>query len=433
MVKVSSWGRLTADEHDVQALSRQQLKRSAPLSQHDKGLTYGMGRSYGDVCLNPGKTLWRTEHLDRFIQFNSATGQLTCEAGVLLGDIQQAMIPQGWMLPVTPGTQFVTVGGAIANDIHGKNHHRFGSFGNQVLHFDLLRTDGQIIQCSPHKNADWFAATLGGMGLTGIITKACLQLRSVPGPWLNSETIPYANLSEFFDLADSSEHDWEYTVSWIDCYNKNKNRGLFMRANHMQHTANSAPKKKLTIPFSLPISMINRLSLPVFNSFYYTIKTRQLGAKPIHYENFLYPLDHILQWNRIYGRKGFFQYQCVVPRTDGKESITALLQIIAHSKQGSFLSVLKTFGNYPALGMMSFPQPGVTLALDFPNKNADTLKLFNRLDSIVKEAQGRVYMAKDACMSKELFIQGYPNLTKFLQYRDPNISSALAHRLMENM
>jgi FAD/FMN-containing dehydrogenase len=192
-----------------------------------------MGRSYGDACLNDGGYVWKTSHLDHFIDFDRKTGALSCEAGTLLRDIQRLVVPEGWMLPVTPGTQMVTVGGAIANDIHGKNHHAYGSFGNHVRSFRLLRSSGEIIDCTPSKNADWFAATLGGVGLTGIILSAHIQLRPVPGPWLATETIAYSNIQDFFRLANESEADYEYTVSWIDCVASGGGRGLFMRGNHV--------------------------------------------------------------------------------------------------------------------------------------------------------------------------------------------------------
>ena len=429
MVKMSSWGRLSADEHRVLRLSHNRL--NAISSSPKPGLAYGMGRSYGDVCLNPGNTLWNTRQLDYFIEFDAKTGILSCEAGVLLGEIQKIMIPRGWMLPVTPGTQFVTVGGAIANDIHGKNHHRLGSFGDHILSLSLLRTDGQIIECSSDKNSDWFSATIGGVGLTGLITKACVRLRPVSGPWFQSESIAYSSLKDFFQLADDSEQDWEYTVSWVDCYSKHKGRGIFVRGNQSDHDSPYVPPKKFSVPFTLPISLINRFSLPAFNALYYHQHAKKKGLEFIHYEPFLYPLDNILEWNRIYGTKGFFQYQCVIPRAQGLESIAEMLNQISASKEGSFLSVLKTFGQRDALGMMSFPEPGVTLALDFPNKGSSTLKLLTRLDSIVQAAQGRIYMAKDVRMSKALFMQSYPRLAEFLKYKDPGISSALSRRLME--
>lgn len=431
MVAISSWGRLGCFEHEVIALSdRHQVV--SELKNNPTGIAHGMGRSYGDVCLNPNGVLWKTTGLDRFINLNENTGRLVCEAGVLLRDIQRLVIARGWILPVTPGTQLVTVGGAIANDVHGKNHHGSGSFGDHINSLKLIRTDGSIIICGPNLLPDWFAATVGGFGLTGVITEVEIQLRRVTGPWLSSETIPYGNLNEFFHLADASEADWVHTVSWIDCVAKG-GRGLFMRANPMDSVEYQKPKaRKLTMPFAPPISLINKLTLQPFNTAYFNLKKRQAGKNTAHYESFFYPLDNLLEWNRMYGPKGFYQYQCVVPRSVGHDAVQTMLKEIADSGEGSFLAVLKTFGNRQALGMMSFPQPGVTLALDFPNQGERTLKLFERLDTIVREAGGRLYLAKDARMPRDLFEAGYPRLAEFLKYRDPGMSSALSRRLIGN-
>lgn len=430
MVGVSSWGRLSIDEHTVVALSdRTQILGS--LENAVPGLAHGNGRSYGDVCLNPEGTLWVMTGLDHFIAFDDSSGRLVCEAGVLLRDIQRLVIPRGWILPVTPGTQLVTVGGAIANDVHGKNHHVLGSFGDHVQSLTLIRTDGEVIQCGPNEQPDWFAATVGGLGLTGVITQAEIQLRRVTGPWLNTETVPYANLDEFFQLADDSEADWEHTVSWIDCITGGGGRGLFMRGNPTNAGDRPVPQgRKLTMPFVPPVSLVNRLSLRPFNMAYYHLKKWHAGRAITHYEPFFYPLDNLLEWNRMYGPKGFFQYQSVVPREVGQDAVQAMLKEIARSGDGSFLAVLKTFGNRQPVGMMSFPRPGVTLALDFPNHGTRTHKLFERLDAIVHEANGRIYMAKDARMPRELFEAGYPRLAEFIQYRDPGISSGLSRRLM---
>jgi FAD/FMN-containing dehydrogenase len=390
-----------------------------------------MGRSYGDACLNPGGTLWLTGGLDHFIAFNEDNGRLVCEAGVLLRDIQRLAVPRGWMLPVTPGTQLVTVGGAIANDVHGKNHHVLGSFGDHVLRLTLLRTNGETIECGPHERSDWFAATVGGVGLTGIITQAELQLRRTPGPWLDTETLAYANLDEFFQLADASEAHWEHTVSWIDCISGGGGRGVFMRGNPIVTAPRPLPTaQQRTMPLVPPVSLVNRLSLRPFNVAYYHLKKWRAGRAITHYEAFFYPLDNLLEWNRMYGPRGFFQYQSVVPRAVGRDAIQAMLREIARSGDGSFLAVLKTFGNRQPVGMLSFAQPGVTLALDFPNHGARTHRLFERLDAIVREAQGRIYLAKDARMPRELFEAGYPRLPEFLPYRDPGISSGLSRRLM---
>ncbi|MDT0136563.1 FAD-binding oxidoreductase [Acidovorax sp. PRC11] len=432
MVAVHSWGRLQAAEHTLHALADHPPTR-LPLAEGQHGLAHGMGRSYGDVCLNPGGALWATRGLDRFIAWNESTGELTCEAGVLLRDIQRTFVPRGWMLPVTPGTQFATVGGAIANDVHGKNHHVHGSFGDHVAALQLLRTDGLRMHCGPGLRPDWFAATVGGLGLTGVVTQATLRLRRVAGPWLDTETLPYASLREFFELSDASEADWEYTVSWIDCLSGADARGIFMRGNHVPGPVASPPRTpgggKRTVPFAPPFSLVNRLSLRPFNTAYYHLHAQRAGRRLQHYEPFFYPLDNLLEWNRIYGRRGFHQYQCAVPREGGEGAVAALLGEISASGQGSFLGVLKTFGQRTPPGLLSFPMPGVTLALDFPNLGESTLRLFERLDTVVAAAGGRLYPAKDARMPRALFESGYPRLPEFLPYRDPRIRSAMSLRL----
>ena len=287
-------------------------------------LPHGNGRSYGDSNLNPGGALVLSRQLDRFIEFDQATGLITCEAGVLLSEILRLIVPQGWFLPVTPGTQFVTVGGAIANDVHGKNHHLVGSFGNHVTQFELLRSDGSRRVCSLTQHADWFAATVGGLGLTGMITWAQIQLRRISNPYLQTESIRFHSLEEFFELSQTSEADYEYTVSWIDCAfaGKRLGRGLFNRANHAPAVMNPALAAKLPnpveasrrrVPFTPPLSLINNLSLKAFNLAYFNRQQGDRVQALQHYRPFFYPLDALLEWNRIYGPKGFYQYQCVVP------------------------------------------------------------------------------------------------------------------------
>ena len=428
---MTAWGRLSALLHQVVALSDPRHTKTL-LMASTPGLPFGNGRSYGDACLNPEGVLWATRGLDHVIAFDPQTGVLTCEAGVLLRDLQALVAPRGWLLPVTPGTQMITVGGAIANDVHGKNHHVFGCFGDHVVQLNLLRSDGEEIICGPRLRADWFAATLGGIGLTGLITQATLQLKKIPGSWLETETIAYSNPHEFFDLADGSEQDWENTVSWIDCVAGSGGRGLFMRGNFIADAGRAAPKAAAKrMPFVPPVSIVNGLTLRPFNEAYFWLNKRKTGRQVTHYQPFFYPLDNLHDWNRMYGPKGFYQYQSVVPRAVGQEAVSAMLAEIGRSGQGSFLAVLKTFGNREPLGMLSFAQPGVTLALDFPNHGAKTLALFERLDAIVREARGRIYLAKDARMPRDLFEAGYPRLSEFIQYRDLGISSAMSRRLID--
>jgi FAD/FMN-containing dehydrogenase len=430
VVKVYSWGRLGDFDHQVIPLSDRH--RIAPQMRSESsglafGLAFGMGRSYGDVCLNPGGVLWNTTMLDRFIRFDETSGLLQCEAGLLLRDVQRMIVPRGWMLPVVPGTQLATLGGAVANDVHGKNHHVAGSFGDHVIEIVLTRTDGSrsVLRAGDAR----FAATIGGLGLTGVITELTLQLKRIQGPWLQVETQPYKNLATFFDLADAAEADWEHTVSWIDCV-AGSGRGIFMRANHSD-AQQVAPKssRQLRMPFVPPVSLVNTLTLKPFNHLYYQLKKKQ-STNLQYYENFFHPLDHLLEWNRMYGPRGFFQYQCVLPRMQGREGVQAMLKQISRAGVGSFLAVLKTFGERPSVGMLSFAQPGVTLALDFTNQGDKTHKLLASLDDIVRDARGRLYPAKDARMPRALFEAGYPRLEEFLSHRDPGISSAMSRRLM---
>lgn len=433
MVSIASWGRLGSHDHELVALhDRAQVARQiAAGTGEGSGLAQGNARSYGDVCLNPGGRLWRTTGLDRFIDIDPASGRLRCEAGVLLRDIQRMSLAHGWLLPVTPGTQLITVGGAIANDVHGKNHHVLGSFGDHVLGLRLIRTDGSVIDCGPALQPGWFAATVGGMGLTGVIVEAELQLRRVRGPWLITDTVPLRSLDEFFGLADSSEGGWEHTVAWIDCLSGG-GRGLFFRANpaDIPDLAPGAGRAAKRLPFVPPVSLVNSLSLRPLNAAWFRLKRRKAGRTLAHFEQYSYPLDGLHDWNRMYGPRGFYQYQSVVPRADGQGAVRAMLDAIRASGQGSFLAVLKTFGERTGAGMMSFPRPGVTLALDFPNRGAATVRLFERLDAIVREAGGRLYAAKDARMPRGLFESGYPRLPEFLPYRDPGISSAMSRRLL---
>ncbi|CAB5701131.1 Probable decaprenylphosphoryl-beta-D-ribose oxidase [Delftia tsuruhatensis] len=433
MRAVSSWGRLSALPHHVVELQNAAGVGDVLLNSLHPGLAHGMGRSYGDVCLNPGRTLWSTLKLDHFIAFDRENGRLTCEAGVLLRDIQNLVVPCGWMLAVSPGTQMVTVGGAIANDVHGKNHHAHGSFGDHVLGLTLFRTNGEVIHCGPHERSPWFEATVGGLGLTGVIARVEIQLRRISGPWINAETVPYASLDEFLLISDGSESDWENTVSWIDCLSGTQGRGIFVRGNFAEENLQKRHPhqgRQIQVPVTPPFSMVNGFSLKLFNNAYYFLNKKRAGRSLIHYVPFLYPLDNLLEWNRIYGPKGFYQYQSVIPRDVAHDAVKAMLNEIAKDESGSFLAVLKTFGRRKSVGMLSFPREGVTLALDFPDRGRRTSELFQRLDAIVREAGGAIYLAKDARVPRDLFESGYPRLGEFLKYRDPGISSGLSQRLM---
>lgn len=428
----TSWGRYP------RAVAQRLLPlrdRDAALPAFDgSALPYGNGRSYGDSCLNDGGTLLCTRGLDRFIAFDAQTGLLRCEAGVLLAEILDLVVAQGWFLPVTPGTRFVTVGGAIANDVHGKNHHVAGCFSDHVAGFELLRSDGSRRWCSADENADWFAASVGGLGLTGLITWAELRLRRIRGPWLSGETHRFTSLAEFFDLSAASARDYEYTVAWIDCAARGRaaGRGHFIRANHAPAGSGPRPsRRRLSVPFTPPFSLINGLSLRAFNALYYHRQQRRVSHALSHYEPYFYPLDAIGQWNRVYGPRGFLQYQCVVPPDRAEAALSELLARIAASGSGSFLSVLKVFGERRSAGILSFPRPGATLALDFPHHGPATLALLEALDDVVAAAGGAVYAAKDARLSGARFRAYYPAWTSLQPYLDPKFSSGFWRRVTE--
>ncbi|HID48271.1 MAG TPA: FAD-binding oxidoreductase [Chromatiales bacterium] len=398
-------------------------------------LPYGQGRSYGDVCLNDGGMIVPTGALDHFIDFDPDTGIVSCEAGVTLAQLLDLVVPRGWFLPVTPGTRFVSLGGAIANDVHGKNHHVAGTFGCHVRQFELLRSDGSRLRCSPAENETWFQATIGGLGLTGLITWAELQLKPIRAPGIETESLRFANLDEFMSLSRESDATWEYTVAWLDCLARGAalGRGIFYRGRHDDDESSaSAPaagnRRKLRVPVDAPGFLLNRMTLGLFNTLYYHRQRQAPRREVVGYEPFFYPLDGIQEWNRLYGRKGFYQFQCVVPGPEA-DVMRELLDRIARSGQGSFLAVIKQLGDIPSPGMLSFPRPGITLALDFANKGSQTRHLLRELEDIVVDAGGAMYPAKDALMRPASFVAFYPQAETFRQYLDPAFSSSFWRRV----
>ena len=429
-----SWGRYPRAEQEVVRLwSRHD---PFPLDRIDgkTALPRGNGRSYGDSCLNDGGMLIDVRGLDRLIDFDPETGILRCEAGVLLADILKFAVPQGWFVPATPGTRLITVGGAIANDVHGKAHHQDGTFGRHVRCFELLRSDGSRYLCTPQENSDWYRATIGGLGLTGLILWAEIALKRIGSPYIDSETVKCTNLDEFFSVSADSDQDYEYTVAWLDCTARGPRlgRALFSRGNHVNTVPDKLPRipgRRLSVPIEPPITLVNSLSLRAFNKLYYARQREHRRREIVHYEPFFYPLDAILEWNRIYGPRGFFQYQCVLPGNDGRSAVREVLERITASGEGSFLAVMKIFGDLDSPGILSFPQSGVTLAIDFPNRGRRTLSLLDQLDEVVRAAGGRVYPAKDARMSAESFDHYYPRWRELLPYTDPILSSSFWRRV----
>lgn len=432
MKTFESWGRYPRGEQEVQPLF---WASEFPPANNDARsmLPAGLGRSYGDVCLNHGNTLLLARGLDRMLGFDGEHGVLQCESGVSLGEILEFAVPRGWFLPVTPGTKFVTVGGAIANDVHGKNHHVAGTFGRYVRRFELLRSDGSRRICTPAENSDWFAATVSGLGLTGLISWAEIQLRPVVSRKVKYEATQFHGLEEFVALSEANRHR-EYTVSWIDCVARGKNasRGIFMAGDHSEiaESSHASREKTIQFPFDLPGIALNRSTVGLFNTLYFHKQMRKQVSKLVDYEPFFYPLDAVSHWNRMYGKQGLLQFQCVVPHANGLDALREILKTIADSGLASFLAVLKICGDVASPGMMSFPKPGITLALDFPIRGERTFALVDRLGKMTDEAGGRLYPAKDARMTGNQFRNFYRGWQEFSRYIDPKFSSSFWRRVM---
>jgi FAD/FMN-containing dehydrogenase len=430
MTSFLSWGRTFKYQHEIHAPAW----LDSPFIQTDKKcLPAGMGRSYGDSCLNDQGVLLQTGQLNRFISFDKKNGLLRCESGTSLAQILELTVKHGWFLPVTPGTKFVSVGGAIANDVHGKNHVHAGTFGCHVTCLELLRSDGKRLLCSPKKNRELFAATIGGLGLTGLILWAEIQLLPVQNAFIQSEDFQCENLDEMMKRFEASSQDYQYTVAWIDCLatGRQLGRGIFTRGNHCnnQHLPRMhQPRKNLSVPFVFPPGCLNRLTVNAFNQLYYRKLGQPQKNSRIDYDRFFYPLDAIHHWNRLYGPKGFIQYQCVLVE-DSLNAMKELLQRIARSGQPSPLNVLKDFGEVASPGMLSFPRKGLTLALDFPFRGERTLRLCNELDEVVRQAKGALYPAKDSRMSAEMFALSFPQLDRFTKRVDPGFSSSFWRRV----
>jgi FAD/FMN-containing dehydrogenase len=426
-----SWGRFPKLFAEVRPLFWKE-DFPAPTADGTKILAVGMGRSYGDVCLLQHGTLLTTPNLDRLISFDLETGLLRCEAGVTLAQILDFAVPRGWFLPVSPGTKYVTVGGAIANDIHGKNHHVAGTFGLHTPRFELVRSDGTQVVCSPTENPEWYAATIGGLGLTGLISWAELQLRPIVSRRIRYRSTKFVGLEEFVALSHASAHK-EYSVAWIDCVAQGRNfaRGIFMHGEHDEDPGPLTPlaKPKLALPVDLPEFALSRATVGTFNTLIYHKQMAKERTGTIDYEPFFYPLDFLLQWNRMYGKQGLLQFQCVLPWESGTMGMTQLLKAITASGLGSFLAVIKVFGDAVSPGVMSFPVPGITLALDFPVRREVSFALVDRLADITAEFGGRIYPAKDACMSAAHFQQFYPQWEQWAAYIDPAFSSSLWQRV----
>ena len=429
--KVTNWGNFPVVEKEIK--SEDTLQKIKDFVQNNNEIiARGNGRCYGDASLS--EHIFSTKRLNKLISFDRLNGIIECESGVLLSEILEVIVQQGYFLYVTPGTKFISVGGAIASDVHGKNHHAEGCFSEYVISFSLLNENGEILICSRTENTDKFWATIGGMGLTGIILSAKFKLKNIETAYIRQESIKAENLDEIFKLFDESE-DWTYNVAWIDCLQKGKNigRSILMRGEHafkhqLPNKLQEKPlrlKKKLnlTVPFYFPNFVLNNLTVKIFNFLYFNKQTKKEVKSNVDYETFFYPLDIANDWNKIYGKGGFIQYQFVIPKEKGKEGMKEILETIAKSGNGSFLAVLKLFGKNNAEAYNSFPIEGYTLALDF-KVNAKLKNLIKKLDEVVEAYGGRIYLTKDS-MSKS-------SLTNYLQnVQNPKFVS-LQHKRIKN-
>ena len=413
-------------------------EKEIALKLAQSSIPHGNGRCYGDASLSA--EVVNTLRYDKILAFDEVNGIITCQSGLLLSDLLQVIVPRGWFLPVTPGTKFITVGGAVASDVHGKNHHVDGSFSKHVASMTVLTGAGETLVCSSSSHADLFWATCGGMGLTGIILDVKFQLKHINTAFIRQKQIKARNLGEIMGLFEENM-DSTYSVAWIDCLKRGNSFGRSILILGEHATVDEVKKEKflepkekalLTVPFYFPSFVLNGLSVKIFNNLYYAKNLTRVQENVVHYDKFYYPLDSILNWNRIYGKKGFIQYQFVLPLGTGLNGLSDILKRISHRGTGSFLAVLKLFGEQDNL--ISFPMRGYTLALDFPIRPG-LFEFLDELDKIVADYGGRLYLSKDARMKKEIFWKTYPHAPEFkkiLKIYDPQdrFVSRLSERLM---
>jgi decaprenylphospho-beta-D-ribofuranose 2-oxidase len=415
--QIANWGNYPVIESNEESFSLPEQLQEL-ISKGGNFIARGNGRCYGDASL-AGTTI-STLKFDKILSFDKKTGIFECQSGLTLDQILEVVVPGGWFLPVTPGTKFITIGGAVASDVHGKNHHVDGSFSNHIIEMDIVLASGETITCSPEVHADLFEASCGGMGLTGIISQVRFQLKKIETSFIQQKQVKAENLEELIRLFDEYK-DYTYSVAWIDCLKKGAHfgRSILILGEHaelreLSHIQQSDPlqlpkKKQINFPFNLPTWVLNAFTVKAFNFLYYTKNFKKEINNVVGYEPFFYPLDAILHWNRGYGKKGFVQYQFVLP-LEAKSGLVEILNRISNKGLGSFLAVLKVFGKQESI--ISFPKEGYTLALDFPIRNG-LLEFLDELDQIVLQYGGRIYMSKDARMKPEILQHGYPDLKKF--------------------
>lgn len=415
-MKITGWGNYPVIE-STSASPSGELRLREVMAAAASAIAYGLGRSYGDSALNPELTVC-SSHMNMMLNFDESEQVLTAEAGVSLAEIVDVFLPRGYFVPVTPGTKFITLGGAIASDVHGKNHHVAGTFARHVLWMDIWTPSAGVVRCSEDSNQDLFYASCGGQGLTGFIVRAAIRLERVPSAHISQTTVKAKNLTEIMDIFDKYA-ELPYSVAWIDCLKSGQGLGRsvfmggdFAAIDELPRKLGESPfsvesKMRLTVPFNFPSFVLNGLTTKTFNAFYYGKAPNGSSSSIVDYNTFFYPLDSIHNWNRIYGRRGFIQYQFVIPQSAAAEGLPKILRRIVEAGQGSFLAVLKLFGSQPEhWGNLSFPCRGYTLALDFPVGHR-LFPLLDELDRMVINYGGRHYLSKDARLSPEVFGESY--------------------------
>lgn len=440
---LTGWGRYPVVACDVyRAERRRDIGQILACLDGRSVIPRGLGRSYGDTAVNENNAVLDVTRLDRMIAFDPATGVLECEAGVSLAAILEHLVPRGWFPAVVPGTKFVTVGGAIANDVHGKNHHRDGTFCQFVDEITLLTPAGEVLTCSKDVQSDLFWATAGGIGLTGIVLSARIRLRQIASAWYTVDYRRCGNLDAALAAMDEGDDRYAYSVAWVDCLARGVSlgRSILMRGNHArpedlspaqrEHPLRQPRKRAKNVPMDFPCFALNSMSVKAFNEVFFRSHPTSEG-KVVDYDSYFFPLDAIHHWNRIYGKRGFVQYQATVP-LDSARNLGRLLERLTASDGASFLAVLKRFGAANP-GLLSHPFPGYTLTLDLPVRGG-LLDLLGELDRIVLDCGGRLYCAKDAAASRDAFAQMYPKLDAFRAIKakvDPDgvLSSNMARRL----
>jgi FAD/FMN-containing dehydrogenase len=432
---LTGWGRHSASGRELLGEDIERMSADAHLSR-------GLGRSYGDASLPPvdQPDVLKTTFADRILGFDEGTGLFRAESGLSLGELNRLLMPRGYFTPVSPGTKFVTLGGMVAADIHGKNQHREGNFGHHVTALKMRVADGRVLDCSPDQHSDLFRATIGGMGLTGHILEVEFGMHRIPSRWFWQENRRIHDIDEFQDALEEVAPEWPYTMGWIDCLARGKNmgRGILMTARWAEaDEAPSRPPKpglQPSLRFDWPSWVLSGLSIRTFNELYYRKQWRRRSSGIVNHESSYYPLDAIGAWNRMYGRRGFTQYQCVLPREAGKSSARRVLEVLTERGGASFLCVIKDFGR-ESRGVLSFPRPGITLALDIAVRD-DTQALVDALNEQVLQEGGRIYLAKDSFTRREHFeVMEGARLDEFRDIRnrwDPNrrFRSAQSVRLL---